>query len=151
MREYRELMPELSIKYKKSGFHKVQVKQSADVFEVLKKMYDSDTIEYNESVIVIFFDGANKTIGWTKHSSGGQCQTIVEIRTILAEALICGAVSIALSHNHPSGQLISSPEDDKITYKLYEACKIMNIRFLDHIIVAGDMSGYYSYSDEGKL
>ena len=54
-----------------------------------------------------------------------------------------------MSHNHPSGNLKSSDADDKLTKQLNDACKIMEIKLLDHIIVTAE--SYYSYSDEGKL
>jgi DNA repair protein RadC len=54
-----------------------------------------------------------------------------------------------ISHNHPSGQLKSSEQDDALTKKLSDACKIMDIRLLDHVIITSE--GYYSYADEGKI
>ena len=144
-------MPEISLKYKKSDIKKVKVTTAVDLFEVLKEMYDRDTVEYNESSIVIFLDSANKTIGWTRHTSGGMAHTIVDPKMILAEALLCGAMSVVFSHNHPSCQLSASREDEKITQRLKYGCEVIGIRLLDHIIVAGDFSGYYSFLEEGKI
>ena len=151
MKTYKSNMPELSIKYKSSGLKKVQIKSSNDAFIVLKEMYDADTLEYSESTIIIFLNQANNTIGWTRHTSGGMASTVVDVKIVLAEALLCGAAAIMFSHNHPSGQLFASSEDIKMTNKLSEACRTIDIRFLDHIIVAGDLSGYYSFADEGKI
>lgn len=151
MKTYKSNMPELAIKYKSSGIKKVQIKSSDDAFQVLRDMYDADTLEYNESTIVIFLNQANNTIGWTRHTSGGMSKAIVDVKMIMAEALLCGASSIMFSHNHPSGQLFPSPEDIKQTARLKEACEILDIRFIDHVIVAGDLSGYYSFADEGRI
>lgn len=151
MKTYKSNMPELSIKYKATGLKKVQIKSSNDTFTVLKDMYDADTLEYNESTIIVFLNHANNTIGWTRHTSGGMACTVVDVKMIMAEALLCGAASIMFSHNHPSSQLFPSPEDIKLTNRIKEACSTLDIRFLDHIIVAGDLSGYYSFADEGKL
>ena len=52
-------------------------------------------------------------------------------------------------HNHPSGKLRASLEDDKLTKRLVEAAKLFDIKVLDHIIIGA--GGYYSYNDEGKL
>ena len=151
MKTYKSSMPELSIKYKSSGLKKVKLKSSEDAFTVLKEMYDSDTLEYSESTIIIFLNRANNTIGWTRHTSGGMASTVVDVKMILAEALLCGASGIMFSHNHPSGQLFPSTDDTKMTNRLLEACKALDIGFIDHIIVSGDLSGYYSFADEGKI
>jgi DNA repair protein RadC len=151
MKVYKSTMPEVSIKYKAGHINKVKVTSSADLFQIFKEMFDQDTIEYNESMVVLFMNNANKTLGWTRHTSGGTCYTVVDIKMILAQALLVGANTIALSHNHPSGQLRPSSEDEKITQKLKNACEILQIRLLDHIIIPGDLEGYYSFCDEGKL
>ncbi len=82
-------------------------------------------------------------------SRGGLTETAVDIRLILREALVHRAPVIALCHNHPSGNVRPSLEDDRLTKRLLEACKVMNIRLLDHIVVAEN--GFYSYCEEGKL
>ena len=61
--------------------------------------------------------------------------TAVDIRCILREALMKRAVSMALCHNHPSGSLRPSREDDCLTEHLDKAAKIMNIRLIDHVIL----------------
>ena len=89
------------------------------------------------------------TIGWQKHSSGGMASTVVDVRMIMVTALQCGASAIMLSHNHPSGQLRTSREDENITRKVKIAGETLGITLLDHIIVTTE--GYYSFSDEGKI
>ena len=73
--------------------------------------------------------------------------TTVDIRLVMREALVKRATAMALCHNHPSGNPNPGREDNELTKNLRDACRVMNIRFLDHIIVAGDR--YYSYNDEG--
>ena len=80
---------------------------------------------------------------------GGITAVSADIRSILKLALLRNAVGIILSHNHPSGSLKPSKEDDGLTRSLNDACKIMNIRFLDHIIVHGNR--YYSYNEEERI
>lgn len=82
-------------------------------------------------------------------SKGGITQTTVDIRIILREALISRATIIAFCHNHPSGQTIPSIDDDKLTDKFNKACRLMNIKLLDHIIVGAQ--NFYSYHEAGKL
>ena len=147
MKEYKSDMPEITLKYKASGIVTTQIKGSDDSYKLLK--YDEDTLDYCESSIVIYFNQANCSIGWQKLSQGGISGTVVDVRMILVTALNCGATGIIVSHNHPSGALKASEQDDTLTKKLNEACKIMDLRLLDHVIVTS--KGYYSYVDEGKL
>ena len=73
----------------------------------------------------------------------------MEIRLIIREALLKRATVLALCHNHPSGSLRPSAEDDRLTDRLSNSCKMMGIRLLDHVIVTD--AGFYSYCEEGRL
>ena len=55
---------------------------------------------------------------------------------------------IAIAHNHPSGSLRPSKNDDQLTQAVKQACDIMRIHFLDHIIITD--GSYYSYHEQGK-
>lgn len=59
------------------------------------------------------------------------------------------ATQIIFAHNHPTGNLKPSPQDDMLTRELQKACQIMRIRFTDHIIMSVD--SYYSYREEGRI
>ena len=54
-----------------------------------------------------------------------------------------------MAHNHPSGDPTPSQEDIQITKQLVEAGKILGIKVVDHLVVAGD--AYYSFMEEGQL
>ena len=75
--------------------------------------------------------------------------TAVEVRCVLREALLKRAVAMALCHNHPSGSMRPSTEDDRLTEHLDKAAKVMNIRLIDHVILTDGK--FYSYADEGKI
>ncbi|MEO5907949.1 MAG: JAB domain-containing protein, partial [Ginsengibacter sp.] len=70
-------------------------------------------------------------------------------RLILATAIKSLAVSIILSHNHPSGNLKPSTADQDLTSKIKLACQFHDIKVLDHVIVTSE--GYYSFADEGLI
>lgn len=150
MKTYKSILPEIKLQYKKGEFYKRKISSSYDLYEVMKDMFNADTIEYNEEVIVLFLNSANTTIGWMKHSSGGTANTTVDIKMILATSLQCGAYSVCIAHNHPSGQKSASREDDNVTNKLKFGCDAVGIRLLDHLIMCNE-NGYYSFSDEGKI
>lgn len=82
-------------------------------------------------------------------SSGGMDATVVDLRMLVKRALDARAVAIALVHNHPSGRLVPSMQDDALTRRIGRACEIFDIRLVDHLIISSE--GYFSYSDEGKL
>ena len=81
-------------------------------------------------------------------SHGGITETAVDIRLIIKEAVLCNATILAIAHNHPSGSLRPSKDDDQLTQAVKQACDTMRIHFLDHIIITD--GSYYSYHEQGK-
>jgi len=82
-------------------------------------------------------------------SKGGITGTAVDVRLVLREALMRRAPFMALAHNHPSGSIRPSREDDHLTESVQRACQVMNVQLLDHIIVTD--GEYYSYKEQGKV
>jgi DNA repair protein RadC len=123
-----------------------QVTCSTDVYNLMHPlMCDLPT----EECWVLLLNQSNKVIDKIKISSGGISETSVDVRCVLREALIKRAVSIILCHNHPSGNVRPSKEDDKLTSKVRQAGDYMNINLADHLIVCD--GHYYSYVDEGRF
>ncbi len=102
-----------------------------------------------EECYVLLLNQMNRVIDHVCIGSGGLTSTLVDVRLVLRSALLKCATGLALCHNHPSGSLHPSIDDDRLTTALQQACKVMNIRFLDHIILTD--GAYYSYSDEKRL
>ena len=105
-----------------------EVLDSRSAYSILREIYSDDTIDYRE---------------------GGITDTMADVRMILQGALLTNATGIILAHNHPSGTLKPSREDDRLTRRIVEAADIMNIRVNDHIILTSE--GFYSYDDEGRI
>ncbi|MFZ4724228.1 MAG: RadC family protein [Paludibacter sp.] len=103
----------------------------------------------HEEFWVAMLTGANKVIEMKRLTQGGTNQTVVDLPMLLKMAIERSAVTIAVGHNHPSGQNRPSNEDINITNRIKEGCKAVGINLLDHIIIAHDK--YYSFSDEGKI
>lgn len=103
----------------------------------------------HEEFWVLFLNRANKVIDHKRISQGGIYQTVVDPRLIYHHAIACLASGIALCHNHPSGNLRPSEEDDTITRKVKAASELLQIQLLDHLILCD--KAYYSYADEGRL
>lgn len=103
----------------------------------------------HEVFAVVFLNRSNKINHYEIISEGGITGTVADPRIILKKALEHEAVSIVLCHNHPSGNLKPSRQDQELTNKIKEAAQYFDIKVLDHIIVSNE--GYYSFADEGML
>lgn len=119
---------------------------SKDVYECFYPlMCDLPT----EECWVLLLNQASKIIDKVKISTGGLSATAVDVRCILREALVKRASAIVLCHNHPSGNLRPSKEDDLLTKHVAQASGCMDIRLVDHIILTD--GAFYSYADEGRI
>lgn len=144
------IVSEVQLKYKPQPLTET-INSAKEIRKLLiNKVYDEETIGYKETFKVLLLNNANKIIGYTTISEGGLSSTIVDVRVIMQTALVSNATSIILTHNHPSGNVNPSYQDDNLTKKIKAACEIMNIRLLDHIIVT-PYDSFYSYCDEGRL
>ena len=150
MKEYLTNIPELTLKFKSGIIKKVQIKSSKDAADYLRTMFNDDTMEVSESVVVVFMNRCNNSIGWFKVSQGGISGTVIDVRLVLVTALKCLASGMIICHNHPSGNTSPSDADGKITQKLKEAGSLMDVQLLDHLILTPD-GGYFSFADEGML
>ena len=81
-------------------------------------------------------------------SHGGITETSVDIRVIMREAVLANCTILAVCHNHPSGNLSPSKADEILTRSLNRACEVMNIHFLDHVIITD--GEYYSFHEDGR-
>ena len=80
---------------------------------------------------------------------GGLSEVSVDIRILMREAVLANATIIAVCHNHPSGSIRPSSHDDALTQSIKNACDVMRLKFMDHVIMAD--GHYYSYREEGKF
>ena len=101
----------------------------------------------HEEFWVLYLNNSNKVIYKAQLSKGGITGTVVDIRIIFKIAFEQNATGLILSHNHPSGKLIASEADLKITKRIKEAGQTLEIQVLDHLIITEN--GYLSFQDEG--
>lgn len=128
----------------------VKVRSSREVYNFLMgNVYDNEEMDTYEMFYVMFMNNANKIVGVYRHSQGGMTGTLVDIRLVLVTALKMGAVSMILSHNHPSGTLIASQSDKLLTKKMQKGAETIDMKVLDHVIVTQD--GYFSFADENLM
>ena len=125
------------------------LKDSGETFEELLNIYDPNTLPIYETAYALYLNQENRIKGFLKLSEGGMTNVVVDPRLMIMCALGCMATAIVLSHNHPSGNPRPSNEDRQLTKKLIAACNLMNISFIDHIIIG--CNRYYSFRDHGEM
>ena len=123
------------------------IKSPLDAYGIMRRLLENLN---HEEMWAIFLSQSNRVIAKQRLSSGGITKTIVDPRVLFKAALENNATGMVLVHNHPSGNMTPSNDDDDLTRRVAEGAKVLNIRFIDHIIVAANR-GYYSYIESGKL
>lgn len=122
-----------------------KITSPADVWKSTRFLANKDT----EHVVAIYLNARGAVLDKKILSSGSVNASICDIRVLLKEAFLLYATSVILVHNHPSGALKPSKEDDKLTQYVQKACEVVRLRFCDHVIVTD--KNYYSYQENGKL
>ena len=102
-----------------------------------------------EEFWVLLMNQNYKLIKKLRIAHGGITEVAVDVRIIMREALLANATILAVCHNHPSGSLRPSQQDNLLTESIHRACNTMRIHFLDHVIIADGC--YYSYHEEGRV
>ena len=108
-------------------------------------MQDLDTEEF----WLLLMNQDYRLIKKVRIAHGGISEVSVDIRILIREAVLCNATIMAVCHNHPSGSLRPSQADNDLTTNIQQACKVMRIKFMDHVIITD--GAYYSYHEEGKV
>jgi|SRR5450830_17242 len=102
-----------------------------------------------EVFVVLFLDAQNRIVTTEEMFSGTLTQTSVYPREVVKRALYHNAASVIFAHNHPSGIAQQSQADELITKQLKQALMLVDVRVLDHFIVAGNTT--LSFSERGLL
>lgn len=103
----------------------------------------------HEEFHVLFFDVKSNLIADETLFKGTTSGAAVYPKEVVRKALSHGASSILIAHNHPSGDITPSPEDEDVTMRIAQASAIMDITLHDHLIIG--KGGHYSFAENGKL
>lgn len=122
------------------------IQNSSDVYNLLQSIYYDLP---HEEFWVVYLNRSNRVMSIKNISKGGIAGTVADVRLIMKYALDQLASGIILSHNHPSGAINPSREDEVLTRRVQEACRFLDISLLDHMIVCNEQ--YFSFSDASKL
>lgn len=105
--------------------------------------------EEREHLAVIFLDNQNRVLVFERMFSGTIDAASIYPREIVKAALLNNAKSIIITHNHPSGAPEPSTADRRITERIKSACELVDIKMLDHFVIAGNES--VSFAERGWI
>ena len=123
-----------------------QIRSSRDIYNVMRDHIGNLP---HEEIWALTLDHSNRIITRHKLTVGGKSSSVFDLKMVLKRALLDEASGLILCHNHPSGNLRPSPQDDQITRRCARGAEALDLRMLDHLIVTA--GGYYSYADSGKM
>ena len=121
------------------------VKYPEEIFSLVRHNADRK----QERFISLSLNGAHEVLAIRVVTVGLVNRTIVHPREVFADLIQDRAAAFAVAHNHPSGKITPSPEDDEITGRLFKASEILGLHFLDHIIFSE--TAWWSYRQNGRL
>ena len=122
-------------------------KTAAAAFEIFSAVLPS--FEHIEYAYVMLLNRSNRLLGVKQLSMGGISGTVIDPKIVFQTALKANASCIILAHNHPSGEIVPSEQDNSLTSKLKSAGEFLDLPLLDHLILTQDK--YFSYKDEGRI
>ena len=147
MKKYK--FPKIKVKVSVTKGDKVTITSPDKMVEVMRSIFDADTILWTEEVIMVCLNRANDVVGYYKISSGRFSGSVVDPRVVMTIALQNASSSIILAHNHPSGNLKPSEGDKAITEKIKNACAFFDMKLLDHLIITDE--SYFSFNEGGLI
>lgn len=132
MKKVKLILKEENIEYKTN-----KIKSAKDVIEFMNSIEQMNLLA-EETTFLICLNTKNEIVAYSEIAKGGIDQCPIDIKTIFKTVLLSNANKFILIHNHPSGDSTPSQADKNITKRIKQASDIMNIEFLDHIVIAGD-------------
>ncbi|MFT6502932.1 MAG: DNA repair protein RadC [Crocinitomicaceae bacterium] len=126
-----------------------RIRCSAESHELIMKYIGDLSLDYKEYVWILTLSRSNRVLGISLISTGSVFGTIVSISEIAQLSLLRNASAVVLIHNHPSGNLVFSEPDKRLTQQIRMALKLFEILLLDHLVITTE--GYVSMADEGLM
>jgi DNA repair protein RadC len=120
-----------------------KIRNPADIYGLVRH-FSGRRQEY---FLCVSLNGAHEVIALRIVTIGLVNRTIVHPREVFADPLLDRASAVAVAHNHPSGDLNPSKEDEEITVRLNAAAELLGLNFLDHLIFSDNH--WFSYRQSG--
>jgi len=139
------LIREKSIKYQAT------VSMAEQAAEIIRKTIAECGQSDREQMIVLMLDVKNRIIGTNIVSVGSVSSSIVFLREIFKPVILANSVAMLIGHNHPSGDLNPSKQDNNITKWIFIAAHLLGVTLHDHLIISAENKRYYSYAENNIL
>lgn len=147
MSVYRDFVGELKVIYTRTSMLSIFIRTSNDAADFIRPYFD-EVMDDHEEVKLIHINRSNGIVNVDNVSVGGDSSSLVPITKIVRNALYIKTTAVIMVHNHPSGNLNPSDMDINFSKRLEDAFKIVDIDFMDSIIITRE--GFYSLSDNGR-
>ena len=141
---YRLKTFSVSLRASEPGAKVDSPKAAVPVLRQILSQLDAD----QEHFILLALSTQLHITGFKIVSSGGLASTTVDARVVFRSALLLGAASVLVAHNHPSGVAVPSPEDRALTRQLVAGGKFLDLHVRDHLILGRDV---FSFANSGEL
>ena len=125
-----------------------RITSSTQAAEICKELFDLHNLPY-EKIVMLTLNNQHDVVGCFEVGRGTVDEASVYPREIALRCLLTNAKAVILTHNHPSGSLRPSSADMDMTARIEDVLRMLDIRLLDHIIVAHDKT--YSFADNDLL
>ncbi len=126
---------QLVYKTKVKASDRPKISDMDDAVRIFRQYWSRDKIEHVEEVKILLLNRSNRVLGIATISQGGISGSVIDERIILQYAIKANASAVILAHNHPSGALVASDADNKITGRIKNCLELMGLSLLDHIIL----------------
>ena len=136
------------VKEKGVNYESLSMNCPEDISRMLQELLHMDKLA-EEHCYMIALNSSCRILGMFLISKGTVTESLVSPREVFMRAVLIGAVQIILCHNHPSGNAVPSEDDLKLTERIKEVGKLLNIRLADHIIIGKDR--YLSFKESALL
>lgn len=113
------------------------IKSTTDVIKIINEFEELEKAP-EEHILLICLDCKNQVLAYTELAKGSINSCSIDFKSIFKTVLMCNASRFILAHNHPTTIAEVSKRDKEVTERLKQASKIMDIEFLDHIVIGGN-------------
>ena len=136
---------------KLTGNRKIKIYNAHDIYNVMREilLLEEESDRMKEHFWTISLDNGNTVLNIELVSLGTATSVPVEPMEVYSIPLQKKAIKLILVHNHPSGNIVPSHNDEDITDRLIQVGLIMNVPVIDHLIITEN--SYYSFAESGLL
>ena len=156
-----EQVPELKLSFKRSCITREKLESGEDYFKLLSTIFDPDTFDIKEEMVLLVFDSDNRLICYHRIGKGSEDEVPVDYRTLMTILLATHANHFVIAHNHPGGNPLPSGQDISFIHDVSLRTALFGIEFRDSIILGrleeeGDGESpefppYYSLREHGFM